>query len=88
MRIDLVKQISNKVITDLKGKADNTYKEMNDKLGERFLREMESIKMLCSFIKFSIESKQKIKRELVLLQDEFLIDDVKNLFDLFLFLYI
>ena len=76
MRLELVKQIANKVISDLKAKADNTYKEMDDKLGERFLREMESIKMLCSYIKFSIENKQKIKRELILLQDEFLSDDV------------
>jgi hypothetical protein len=76
MRLELVKQIANKIIADLKVKADNTYKEMDDKLGERFLREMESIKMLCTFIKFSIENKQKIKRELILLQDEFLIDDV------------
>ncbi len=74
--MELVKQIANKIIADLKVKADNTYKEMDDKLGERFLREMESIKMLCTFIKFSIENKQKIKRELILLQDEFLIDDV------------
>lgn len=77
MRVELVKQVANKVIQDLKNKADNTYKEMDDKLGERFLKEMDSIKMLCNFIKFSIENKQKIKRELVLMQDEFLIDDVR-----------
>ena len=76
MRIELVKLIANKLVQDLKVKADNTYKEMDDKLGERFLREMDSIKMLCNYIKFSIENKKKIKRELVLVQDEFLIDDV------------
>lgn len=29
------------MLQDLKSKADNTYKEMNDWLGARFLKEME-----------------------------------------------
>jgi hypothetical protein len=83
----LVKQIANKVLSDLKTKADSTYKEMYDKLGERFLKEMDSIKILCNYIKFSIENKHKIKRELMFLQDEFLIDNVRFIdFNLFIYL--
>lgn len=67
------------MIQDVKTKADNTYKEMNDKLGDRFIRENTSISNLCNYIKFNIENKQKIKRELMLDQDEFVINDVSSL---------
>ena len=75
--MELVKMIANKVVLDLRSRGDNTYKEMDDKLGQRFLKEMESIKLLCNYIKHFIENKNKIKRELTLEQDEFLIDEVK-----------
>lgn len=65
------------MIGDLKSKADITYKEMNNKLGERYIRENNSIAHLCTFIKYSIETKQRIKREIQIDQDEFLINDVK-----------
>jgi hypothetical protein len=74
--MDLIKFIANKVILDIKQRADITYKEMDDKLGERFVREMNSIKALSNYIKNCIENKEKIKRELILEQDEFFIDDV------------
>ena len=41
MRLDLVKVVSMGVLSDLKGKADNAFKDMNDWLGARFLKEME-----------------------------------------------
>lgn len=75
-RVELIKLIANKVILDLKGRGDNVYKEMDDKLGERFIKEMDSIKLLCNYIKYHIENKQKLKRELTLEQDEFIIEDV------------
>ena len=40
-RLELVKVVSLNVIADLKVKADNAYKDMNDWLGARFLKEME-----------------------------------------------
>ncbi len=40
-RLDLVKVVSMGVMSDLKGKADNAFKDMNDWLGARFLKEME-----------------------------------------------
>ena len=40
-RLELVKAISLSVVADLKAKADNAYKDMNDWLGARFLKEME-----------------------------------------------
>ena len=40
-RLELIKAQGINVLQDLKSKADNTYKEMNDWLGARFLKEME-----------------------------------------------
>jgi hypothetical protein len=77
--MELIKFIANKILMDIKQRADITYKEMDDKLGERFVREMNSIKFLSNYIKNCIENKDKIKRELILEQDEFLIDDVNKI---------
>lgn len=41
MRMDLIKVIATAVIQDLKNKADSAYKDMDDWLGARFLKEME-----------------------------------------------
>ncbi len=79
IRMELIKFIANKILMDIKQRADITYKEMDDKLGERFVREMNSIKFLSNYIKNCIENKDKIKRELILEQDEFLIDDVNKI---------
>lgn len=65
------------MINDLKQKADITYKEMNNKLGDRYIRENNSITHLCNFIKYCIETKQRIKREIQIDQDEFMINDVE-----------
>ena len=40
-RLELIKAISLNIIADLKAKADDAYKAMNDWLGARFLKEME-----------------------------------------------
>ena len=40
-RLDLIKAIAIKTLTELKNKADDVYKDMNDWLGARFLKEME-----------------------------------------------
>lgn len=74
-RLSLIKAVAYKKIGELKQKGDETYKIMNDKLGDRFIREMESIKHLCNYIKHCIENKQKVKKELVLEQDEFYINN-------------
>lgn len=74
-RLNLIKSIACKKINELKQKGEETYKLMFDKLGDRFLREIESIKHLCKYIKYCIENKQKIKKELVLEQDEFYINN-------------
>ena len=41
LRLDLVRQVSIIVIHELRTKADDAYKDMNDWLGARFLKEME-----------------------------------------------
>lgn len=61
----------------MKLKGDNTYKLMNDWLGSRWMKEMDSIKVLIEVIKHAIENKEKVKNELVLQQEDFFIDDVR-----------
>ena len=73
-RIDAIKAIALMVIQQLKSKGDNSYKEMNDWLGSRFMKEIDSIKVLIEVIKHSIENKEKIKQELLLQQEDFFID--------------
>jgi hypothetical protein len=77
-KMNQLRSIATKVVTEIKQRADNTFKEMDDKLGERFLREMGAIKALSTFVKSCIEHKEKIKRQLILDQDEFLIADVRD----------
>ncbi len=69
--------IANKVIIELKTRAENSYKDMDDWLGNRFVKEINSIKNLCNYIKYAIENKNKIKNELILRQDDFIIDSVR-----------
>uniref|UniRef100_K1P929 Sperm flagellar protein 2 n=1 Tax=Magallana gigas TaxID=29159 RepID=K1P929_MAGGI len=73
-RLELIKVQGINVLQDLKSKADNTYKEMIDWLGARFLKEMESIDQMSEAIRFAIEKRQKLKQELVLQQEDFLIN--------------
>jgi len=40
-RMELIKLTTMMILHDLKGKADNAYKDMNDWLGARYLKEME-----------------------------------------------
>jgi hypothetical protein len=76
LRLELIKMIANKIITDLKTRADSSYRDMNDWLGVRFQKEINSIQNLCNYVKFQIEHSKKIKKELILNQDDFIINAV------------
>ncbi len=78
-RLELIKLIANKVITELKARADNSYRDMNEWLGARFQKEINSIQNLCNYVKFQIEHSKKIKKELILNQDDFIINAVTKL---------
>ena len=78
VRVELIKSIANKVITELKTRAETCYTDMFDWLGVRFQKEINSIKNLCNYIKFRIEHSKKIKKELILVQDDFIINAVSN----------
>ncbi|XP_076462790.1 sperm flagellar protein 2-like isoform X2 [Babylonia areolata] len=73
-RLELVKVISMAVVQDLKLKADNAFKDMNDWLGARFLREMESIDTMSEVMRAAIEEGLPLKERIVLEQDDFLLD--------------
>ena len=75
-RIDLIKSKCNKIVSEIKLKTNNSFKEMNDYLGERYIRENNSILHMCNYIKNCIELKQKIKNYISFDQDEFSIDNV------------
>lgn len=80
VRLELIKQIANKVITELKARAETSYTDMFDWLGVRFNKEINSIKNLCNYIKFRIEHSKKIKKELILVQDDFIINAVRIIY--------
>ena len=74
--MDLIKSTCTKSIQEIKQKSETLYKEMIDNLGNQYIRENNSINHLCNFIKYCIETKQIIKKDVILNQDEFLIKDV------------
>jgi hypothetical protein len=49
---------------------------MNDWLGSRWIKEMNSIKNMIEIIKYYIENKEKIKEEFILEQEEFFVEKV------------
>ena len=51
---------------------------MNDWLGARFLKEMESIDCLSEVLRHAIEHGQRLREELVIHQDEFLVNEVRD----------
>lgn len=81
-RLEVIKLVATKLIQNLNQIADNCYKDMNDWLGSKWMKEMDSIKNLIEIIKNMIENKEKIKEQLILKQDEFFIDSVSKTFDL------
>nr|KAG5711746.1 hypothetical protein BaRGS_023510 [Batillaria attramentaria] len=74
IRIELIKSVAMAVLQDLKQKADSAFKDMNDWLGARFLKEMESIDTMSEVMRHAIEDARRIKEEVILQQDDFLID--------------
>ncbi|XP_059172221.1 sperm flagellar protein 2-like isoform X3 [Physella acuta] len=74
-RLELIKVLACGIIRDLKCKADDVFKDMNDWLGARFLKEMESIDQMSEVMRNVIENKEKIKYEIVINQDHFMLDE-------------
>ncbi|XP_071117594.1 sperm flagellar protein 2-like [Haliotis cracherodii] len=77
VRLDLIKVLGIAILQDLKGKGDNAFKDMNDWLGARYLKEMESIDHLSETVRYNIENGLRIKAELVLKQEDFMMDEDK-----------
>ncbi|XP_060552949.1 sperm flagellar protein 2-like isoform X2 [Ruditapes philippinarum] len=74
-RMELIKMTATAVLQDLKNKADNAFKDMNDWLGARYLKEMESIDHMSEIVRNAIEKRLKIKQQLVLQQQDFLLNE-------------
>ncbi|XP_063404210.1 sperm flagellar protein 2-like isoform X1 [Mytilus trossulus] len=74
-RLELIKLHACGVLQDLKNKADNAYKDMNDWLGARFLKENESVDHMSEVMRNAVEEKKPLKQELVIKQEDFLLND-------------
>ncbi|XP_022100241.1 sperm flagellar protein 2-like isoform X2 [Acanthaster planci] len=74
MRMELTKIHAIAVLQELKAKAEEVYKDMDDWLGARFQQEMASIDTLAEVLGEKIEKKEKIQPELVSLQDDFIVN--------------
>ncbi|XP_070194777.1 sperm flagellar protein 2-like isoform X3 [Littorina saxatilis] len=74
IRLDLIKAIAMAVLQDLKIKADSAFKDMNDWLGARFLKEMESIDTMSEVMRHAIEEARRLKEQVILQQEDFLVD--------------
>ena len=75
-RLTLIKQIAMRTLQYLKTNSENGFKDMNDWLGARFLKEMESIDQLSEVLRHAIERGDRLREELVIKQDEFLVNEV------------
>ncbi|XP_078353910.1 sperm flagellar protein 2-like [Oculina patagonica] len=73
-RLEMIKNHAISVLQELKGKADSTYKDMDDWLGERFLQEVESIKEMAQTIRFAVEREEKLQEESLLMDKDFVVD--------------
>ena len=60
-------------LTDLRGKADQTFTDMNDWLGGRYLKEMAAIDSLSNVARQHIEKGERLKLEMRLDQDVWLL---------------
>lgn len=73
-RLEMIKNHAIAVLQELKAKADSTYKDMDDWLGERFLQEVDSIKEMAENVRFAIEKEEKIQDEILLKDKDFVVD--------------
>lgn len=73
-RLEMIKNHAMAVLQELKGKADSTYKDMDDWLGDRFLQETESIKEMAESIRFAVEKEEKLQEESLLMDKDFVLD--------------
>ncbi|XP_005100478.1 sperm flagellar protein 2 isoform X2 [Aplysia californica] len=75
VRLDLIRQLACAVLQDLKSKGEDAFKDMNDWLGARFLKEMESIDQMAEVTRNAVENREKIKYTITLDQDNFVLDE-------------
>ncbi|XP_072172673.1 sperm flagellar protein 2-like [Diadema setosum] len=79
-RMELIKIHAIQVLQELKAKAEEAYKDMNDWLGARFIQEMDSINVVCQYFGEAIEKRQKVQPELVVFQDDFAINKLVKVY--------
>ncbi|XP_067838179.1 sperm flagellar protein 2 [Heptranchias perlo] len=77
-RLELIKLKAMMVVQELKSKAEEVFRNMEDWLGTRFLQEMESINALLDIGLEHVDTGTKIRHQLVLHSKEFFVNgDVK-----------
>ncbi|XP_066936728.1 sperm flagellar protein 2-like isoform X2 [Clytia hemisphaerica] len=73
-RLEAVKTHASNVIKKLKEKAEDTYLDLDNWLGARFLQEMESIDKMCEVIRQAIENETQLQDASILEDKVFFID--------------
>ncbi|XP_041476082.1 sperm flagellar protein 2-like isoform X2 [Lytechinus variegatus] len=79
-RMELIKVHAIQVLQELKAKAEEAYKDMDNWLGARFIQEMDSINVVCQYLGECIEERAKIQPELVVFQDDFAINKLVKVY--------
>eukprot|EP00057_Strongylocentrotus_purpuratus_P026328 XP_011680802.1 PREDICTED: LOW QUALITY PROTEIN: sperm flagellar protein 2 [Strongylocentrotus purpuratus] len=79
-RMELIKIHAIEVLQELKARAEEAYKDMDNWLGLRFIQEMDSINIVCQYLGECIEKKAKIQPELVVFQDDFAINKLVKVY--------
>ncbi|XP_051981958.1 sperm flagellar protein 2-like isoform X1 [Xyrauchen texanus] len=74
LRLELVKAHALRTMSSLQQRAEQTYGNMDDWLGARFLSEMNSIDQLTELVRQHIENSVQIRHELVLQCTDFCVD--------------
>ncbi|KAI8510088.1 hypothetical protein Bbelb_125160 [Branchiostoma belcheri] len=83
-RFELIKLKAMQMLQSLKAKSEDTYRDMEDWLGARFLREMAAIDHMTDIVRDAIEHREKVQQELVLYQssgmsqEDFQIDEERK----------
>ncbi|XP_076812230.1 sperm flagellar protein 2-like [Clavelina lepadiformis] len=77
-RLELIRGRAVHFLTDLRGKADQTFTDMNDWLGGRYLKEMAAIDSLSNVARQHIEKGERLKLEMRLDQDQFIINSERK----------
>ncbi|XP_063677225.1 sperm flagellar protein 2-like isoform X8 [Bolinopsis microptera] len=81
LKLSVVKLRAINVIKDLKERASKMYDVQNDWIGQRFQKEMDSIKTMCLMLSDVIESEKSLLPQVILTDEKFEVDLSYKMFE-------